>query len=255
MSESGRWARPSDPPRSARTPLPADGKSVHDAPTARIQTGSGDTPTRAFPRGWASGVIDADDAVDETRADLRITAGLPHDQVLEAERRMEADDRDGAARALAGAITRAPRWARPRVLLARLFLRQGEVDFAVRQLEAAAEVEPLDPRAHYLLGKVRADQKDAARAEESFRRALYLEPDFVVARWGLARVYEQAGRADRACKELRTILRALRSLQGRLSSDALDGFAPDELRVKCESAIASLGGRIDESSEDARRLV
>lgn len=257
LSESGRWRRSAETRRLSSSS--ADGRSIHDAPTARLQGGTGDTPTRAFNRGWPAGgppEPDDDGPSDETRADLRVVGALPHDQVLEAERRLEADDREGAARALRAAITRAPRWARPRVLLARLYLRAGEVDHAVRQLETAAEVEPLDPRAHYLLGKVRAEQADAPRAEEAFRRALYVNPDFVVARWGLARLFEQAGRADRACKELRTVLRALRrGGEGRLTRDALDGAPPDELAARCEAAITALGGRVDESSEDARRLL
>lgn len=249
-SESGRWRRPGD---SRRTPA-----SHHDAPTARIDVGSGtgETPTRAFSRAWPARVdVDVDGPVDETRADVRVAGALPHEHVLEAERRLDADDREGAARALRAAITRAPRWARPRVLLARLFLRSGEVDQAVRQLEVAAEVEPLDPRAHYLLGKVRLDQRDAARAEESLRRALYLDPDFLVARWALARLFEQTGRADRACKELRTVMRALRKPGSRFTRDALDGFSPDDLSARCEAAITALGGRLDESGEDLRRLL
>ncbi|MCO5169209.1 MAG: tetratricopeptide repeat protein [Planctomycetes bacterium] len=254
--ESGRWRRPSDAPRPAR-----DAWAVHDAPTARIQGGTGDTPTRAFSRGWPSagpGVGPAPDGgdgpVDETRADLRIAGALPLDQVLEAERRLEADDREGAARVLRAAITRAPRWARPRVLLARVYQLSGQTDHAARQLETAAEVEPLEPRAHFLLGKLRAEQGDAPRAEEAFRRALYVEPDFLAARLGLAGVYEGAGRADRACKELRTVLRALRAKGGRVSPDALDGLSPQELHARCEAAVSKLGGRLDESGDDLGRL-
>ncbi len=254
LSESGRWRRPSDASRRGAS----SASSHHDAPTARIQGGTGDTPTRAFSRGWPSNPAleppDGDGPVDDTRADLRVAGALPHDQVLEAERRLDADDRDGAARALRAAITRAPRWARPRVLLARVYLRAGEVDHAVRQLETAAEVEPLDPRAHYLLGKLRLDQGDAARAEESLRRALYVDPDFLVARWSLARVFEQAGRADRACKELRTVMRGLRNGAAR-TRDALDGFSTDDLSARCEAAISALGGRLDESGDDLRRLL
>lgn len=252
--ESGRWRRPSDAARPAR-----DAWAVHDAPTARIQGGTGDTPTRAFSRGWPAAGPGPDDGpdgpdgpVDETRADLRLVGALPLDQVLEAERRLEADDREGAARVLRGAITRAPRWARPRVLLARVYLLSGQVDHAARQLETAAEVEPLDPRAHFLLGKLRAEQGDGPRAEEAFRRALYVEPDFVAARVGLARVYEQAGRTDRACKELRTVLRALRA--GRVPPDALDGATAPDLQARCEAAVSALGGRLDESGDDLGRL-
>jgi Tfp pilus assembly protein PilF len=194
--------------------------------------------------GSATGAFSRD-AVDETRADLRGAVALPTEHLVEAERRLAADDAEGAARALRAAITRAPRWSRPRVLLARLYLRMGEHAHALRQLEVATEVEPLDPQAHALLGQARVEAGELARAEESFRRALYLEPDWVTARVGLARVFEAAGRADRACKELRAALRALRA--GGVPAGALDDAPPDELRARCEATISALGGRVEEA--------
>lgn len=262
LSETRRWRRERDTPTEARSRADLPGAprpSAEGGRQARLDAPSktkgppGETPTRAFARPSGAGAVSPstsayDEVEDDTRADLRIgQSPLPLEQVQDAARRLEADDREGAARQLRAAITRAPRWARPRVLLARVYLRTGEVEHAMRQLETAIEVEPLDARAHHLLGAVRASQGEPQKAEASLRSALYLEPDLVHARWALARVYRDLGHPERAVRELRNVVRALRTLTGARLEQVLDGTPLDDLRERCEAEITALGGSLDES--------
>ena len=98
-----------------------------------------------------------------------------------------------------------------------------------------------------LLGAVRASQGEPQKAEASLRSALYLEPDLVHARWALARVYRDLGHPERAVRELRNVVRALRTLTGARLEQVLDGTPLDDLRERCEAEITALGGSLDES--------
>lgn len=164
---------------------------------------------------------------------------LPTDQVLQAEHHLQQGDLEAAARTLRAAISRAPRWARPRVVLALVYDRQGQVEDAVRQLETATEVEPLEVRAYFLLGDIHLRKGDLDRAEAALRRALYIEPDHALARHALARVYRQTGRNDRAQRELRNALRSLEQLDPIRVRTLLDRPAA-EIAQRCRAELAEL---------------
>lgn len=198
------------------------------------------TPTRAFRRDGRF--------TDETRAFQPSGQVLPRELLVQAEQRLRGKDLEGAARTLRAAISRAPRWAEPRLKLAQVYIEQGEATHAVNQLETAVEVEPLNHEAHHLLGKLRALAGDHARAEASFRRALYLRPQLVRARYDLAQTYRALGHTDRACRELRNVIRTLRGLSSGSGVDPLgDGTPPDQLTQKCQAEIMQLGGSLEDS--------
>ena len=226
------------PPR-----VPRRGARFDQAPTDRWSPRRvpGDTPTRAGTRRIVSETPDGF-VSEETRSEAeRIRDGRPFEALLDASGRRQRGDLDGAVQLLREAIRQAPRWARPRVQLAEVFREQGRVEQAIRQLEAAVEVEPLEPRAHYLLGVIRAEQDGYSSAEIAFRRALYLEPDYVWARYALARTYRATGRVQRARRELRNVLRTLRTVElgRRQAGNPADASLADLVRM-CESELAEL---------------
>lgn len=208
----------------------------------RVRRGQGDTPTRAFTRGDTPRRIET-----RTIPRFREQPALPRELVVQAEHRLAVGDLEGAGRALRAAVSRAPRWAQPRLLLAEVYMQRGDHEYAARQLETAVEVEPLDARAHHLLGKLRASQGDHPRAEVSLRRALYLEPDFVDARYALAQTYRAQGQRDRACRELRNAIRTLRGGKARDLNRSGERLSAEAFIGQCEREIDQLGGSLEDS--------
>jgi tetratricopeptide (TPR) repeat protein len=57
------------------------------------------------------------------------------------------------------------------------------------------QLDPLSVETHYLLGQVYEHQSQFEAALAAYRRALYLERGFVASILGMARVWQQLGRA------------------------------------------------------------
>ncbi len=66
-----------------------------------------------------------------------------------------------------------------RVLLARVYIEQGEYVLAVRELETAREMEPSSAEVYYLLGVAREQTQQLESALVSYRQALELDPTYV----------------------------------------------------------------------------
>ena len=82
----------------------------------------------------------------------------------------------------------------------------GQVDEAIRHLEAAARIAPDRASAHYRLGTALATTGRTAAAMGSYRRALDLQPDFVEAHNNLGGLMHLAGRLDEAARHYRRTL-------------------------------------------------
>jgi len=91
--------------------------------------------------------------------------------------------------------------------LARLYANVGNLDTAEKWASRAIELDPLLTEAHYTLGLIRQERGALEGAAECFKRTLYLEPEFIVARFSLAGAYQALGRARDAARERRQVVR------------------------------------------------
>jgi len=64
-----------------------------------------------------------------------------------------------------------------RAKLAEIYLRNGQKEKAGEQLEAIAREDPTNPQTHFFIGTLALEQKQYARAAESFNTAILLNPD------------------------------------------------------------------------------
>ena len=105
------------------------------------------------------------------------------------------------------ASRQAPSVAVYRVHLGAVYLQQGRLDDAERELKTALQIQPNDPDAHNNLGAVYLDQRkyDAATAE--FLAALRVNPWQVDAHNNLGVAYMNRGVLDSAMREFREALR------------------------------------------------
>jgi tetratricopeptide (TPR) repeat protein len=92
--------------------------------------------------------------------------------------------------------------ARSRVVAAASALKNGQIDAALRQLQAAVEIVPSDPEAHRLLGLVNWIDDQAGRSIEHLRRAIQLAPADERARVLLSDVFASERRLAEAEREL-----------------------------------------------------
>jgi tetratricopeptide (TPR) repeat protein len=83
-----------------------------------------------------------------------------------------------------------------------IYWHQGDLDRAIKALDAAIAGQPGYASAHYTLGAVSRDRRDYVRAAESLRRAIALKPDLAGAHVTLAGVLRLAGDESGASAQL-----------------------------------------------------
>ena len=86
--------------------------------------------------------------------------------------------------------------------LSRLFETNGDLESAVRHLDAAAVLEPDSAELHFDLGVLYRKQKHLERASASFSRALKCDPELIEAHLHLAQICEELGRKRDALRHL-----------------------------------------------------
>ena len=122
-------------------------------------------------------------------------------------------------------------------LWARSLANLGQLADALAWCERWIAADKLDPAGHYLRAVVLMEQKDFTPARSSLQRAIYLDPDFVLAHLALANLARSRARPDEADKHFANALHLLR----RQSSDALvpesDGLTAGRLAQTISSML------------------
>ncbi|MBI2290341.1 MAG: tetratricopeptide repeat protein, partial [Betaproteobacteria bacterium] len=77
---------------------------------------------------------------------------------------------------------------------ARTCANQGKLAEAIEWCEKAIASDKLDPASHYLLATIRQEQGYADSAAQALKRALYLDPEFVLAHFALGNLCLSQGR-------------------------------------------------------------
>ncbi|MDM8548652.1 tetratricopeptide repeat protein [Desulfobacterales bacterium HSG2] len=88
----------------------------------------------------------------------------------------------------------------------------GRLDEAERWCKQAINTEKLHPGYHYLLATIYLEQGRMPASARSFRHALFLDPDFVLAHFSLGNLKQREGKHDESAKHLRNALSLLLSL-------------------------------------------
>jgi tetratricopeptide (TPR) repeat protein len=151
---------------------------------------------------------------------------------------------------------------RARVELASLLRRQKNLGGALNELEAARKIADDSAAVHNGFGEVFADQGQAKKAEEAYRKALALDPRFLKAGFNLAELLSEQGRLEEALKHFDAVAKvdpnypglnlamAISYQRQKRYTEAIDAFeravkaSPDDPRVYLRIGIAyfELGG-------------
>jgi chemotaxis protein methyltransferase CheR len=169
-------------------------------------------------------------AIDPTKVD----AAERYDLALAAFR---AGNWDAAESALTDLVGVCPTFVPGLLLLGGLYVHCGRLDDAVAQAEAVLEVTDLDARAHLLLGMIAARRRQHDDAQQSLRRAVYLDDSLALAHFWLGNLYRERGELARACHEYENVVRdweqhtlqLTQEFASDLTAEQLVGFCRDML--------------------------
>lgn len=141
------------------------------------------------------------------------------------------------ARAPAGppeALARAPLQA------ARDCANQGRFDEALAWCQQAIAADKLNPVAYYLLATIEQEQAQADAATQSLARALYLDPDFILAHFALGGLRRAQGRAGEAARHFGRALVLLQACPADESVPESEGQHAGRLAEVIALALANL---------------
>lgn len=105
-----------------------------------------------------------------------------------------------------------PADARSLLLLARAQANQGRLAEALAWCDRFVAAAALDPAGHFLRASILHEQGEVDEAARAYRRALYLDPDFVIAHFALGNLDNGRGRPDEAQRHFRHALHAAAQL-------------------------------------------
>jgi chemotaxis protein methyltransferase CheR len=114
------------------------------------------------------------------------------------------------AETLTGSFALHPPGPKAFSLLARALANLGQLTDALAWCERWVAADKLDPAAHYLLAVILLEQDDPERARSCLQRAIYLDPEFVLAHFALGNLARSRGKSSMAGKHFATALQLLR---------------------------------------------
>jgi chemotaxis protein methyltransferase CheR len=124
-------------------------------------------------------------------------------------------------------------------LALRRLANQGKLREALAASENAIAANRLDANLHYLHAVILSEEKLDGEAVAALKRALYLDPNFVLAHFALGNLAQRQGKAQDAKKSFINTLALL------------DGFGPDDILPEAEGLTA---GRLREIARSSLRL-
>jgi chemotaxis protein methyltransferase CheR len=123
-------------------------------------------------------------------------------------------------------------------LLTRALANQGQLASALTWCERWVAADKLDASGHYLRAVVLQELGDNEQVAPSLHRALYLQPDFVLAHFALANFARRRGKKDEADKHFANASHLLRDCQpGDLLPES-DGLTAGRLTEIISSIVA-----------------
>lgn len=96
---------------------------------------------------------------------------------------------------------------------ARVLANEGKLPEALLWCERWILADKLEPAAHYVRAVVLMEQGGHEQAREALRRAIFLEPGFVLAHFALANLARRDGRSAEACRHFANVRRMLQAYE------------------------------------------
>ena len=124
--------------------------------------------------------------------------------------------------------------------MARGCANQGKLDEALDWCGQAISTDKLNPAHHYLLATILQEQGGHDTAIQSLMRALYLDPDFVLAHFALGNLHQSQGRYRQAQRHFENVLLLLRRHPPDETLPEADGLTAGRLAKIATALLESL---------------
>jgi len=230
MRESTSAGRPGA--RSELTPFTRSRRTTMRSSTGGHQAQVGQRET---PRARVSTVSRNPKAPSRSRETL---ARDPYD---EARRCIKRGDMNGALAKLYEKLDRDPNHVPTYVAMGRIYANKGSFEEAQVWCERAIEKDKLNPECYFTLSMVYQGHGLPNRATDALKKALYLEPTFVLAHYALANLYLQQGEGTAAAKSFRNARRLLDNQPHDALVPEGDGMVVGRLLQLIDVAMVGLG--------------
>ena len=122
-------------------------------------------------------------------------------------------------------------------LLARARANEGKLGEALQWCDRGIAAAQLNASLHYLRAAILQAQGELPQAEESLKRALYLDPDFVLAHFALGNLARRQSKARDAGKHFANALSLLHRLGVNATLPEADGMTAGRLREIIQSTM------------------
>lgn len=142
-----------------------------------------------------------------------------------------------AAEMLEQLIARQPDDARSLALLARVYANQGRLTDAREQGRRAINADKLNPGCYYLSSRIAEELNLIEEASQALRKALYLDPDFIVAHFALGNLSRRQGRQSEADRHFKVALRLLENYSPDTLLPESDGLTAGRLSIIIRTAM------------------
>ncbi|MEX2117316.1 MAG: CheR family methyltransferase [Bacteroidota bacterium] len=111
-----------------------------------------------------------------------------------------------------------------RVLVIRAYANQGKIHQALQSCERAIAADKLNPGLHYLYATILQENNQLDEAVTSLKRAIFLDPNFVLSYYSLGKIYQRLGNvssANKCAENVLTILNTCRPEEILFESEGL----------------------------------
>lgn len=115
-------------------------------------------------------------------------------------------------------------------LMAKSYANQGRLNDALLWCEKALSTEKLNPERHHLHAVILMEKGELMDAVTAFKRALYLDPDFVLAYFMLGNLTKQFGRETEAVKYFQNALQLLNTHEQEEILPSSEGITAGRLK-------------------------
>lgn len=175
-------------------------------------------------------------AVAEQNIEPTTAQTSPYQEALE---HFEMGCHREAAQQLDAWLLREAPTAQATALRARICANLGELAEARRWAELAIGLDRISAPLHYLLALILQEQGVTGEARAALKRALYLEPDFVLAHFSLGNLARRQGNVLESCRHFSNALDLLRDYQDDAVLPHAEGMAVSCLRQSIQSLLPS----------------
>lgn len=152
--------------------------------------------------------------------------------------RLHAAGRQSEALAALDREPEGDRVAERAALRARIHADLGSGAEALRWCEKAVDADRVRPESYYLLASIKMEYGDESGGIQALRRALFLNPDFLMAHYTLGTLLLRLGKPSEAEKQLRVAFRLLQPRSADEIVEGSDGLTAGRLRAMIEMLLA-----------------